>query len=145
MSWFRTARLGLCVLLCVSICVAAFQMYCPNGFAVPRRLLIDEFNLVLRVPLARNDCFEICQGVGSARDRIEVEGKPIDQNDLHRTVLEFLDRNAQVKAIVFSVGISNNNHERAETMLRNVSIERHLEFFPFFENSKYSLEYLPSR
>lgn len=143
MSVFKNAGLGFCVLMCISIGVAAFQMYLPRGQTAPRCLLIDKSNSVLRVPLRRDSCVEISHGVGTARDRIEVEGTPVDQSDLKRIVLEFLDQNAHLKAIVFSVGISNNNHERTEAMLRSVSRDRGIEYFQFFENSKYSLEYMP--
>jgi len=143
MTRFKIAGLGLSILLSVSIGVAVFQMYRQKNLAVPRRLLIEESNLVMRVPLSRDDCCQISQGVGTSRERIEVEGKPVDQSDLQGMVLEFLDRNAHVKAIVLSVGISTNSHERVETILRNVSKECRIEFFQFFENSKYSLEFLP--
>jgi hypothetical protein len=140
MSRLNTTCLVL-LLLCAALLVYACRKGGMSSLRPSNRLVVDEPNLEKRVPLYRDECIEVCLGIGSVRDDLEVDGILRDQGDLIPFIIQRLDQDMRLKAIVFSVGISNNNHDQVESLLRNLSKDRSIEFYLFFENSKYSLGY----
>jgi hypothetical protein len=140
---FTVTAFIVCLLVSITVGIVLRQSSRREATYVDAKLAqLGDSDLLTQIPFLRESCILIEIGIGMQRERIEVDGGIVKSDELEAFLESKIDESGKdVKAIVFSVGISASSPFTAETTVRNVAKRRSVEFVRFNENSKKSLSF----